>query len=75
MVLSVPLEVLALDKKVCPWPLPSSGQALVAPEPGSSLTRLWAAHLFKDLESSWCPEMVYQCSNGHRCVTAANGGS
>lgn len=30
--LSEPLEVLALDKKVWPWPLPSSVQAWLALE-------------------------------------------
>lgn len=58
MALSGPLEVVTLDKKVWPWPLPSSVQALVALEPGSFLTRRWTAHLFKDLEGFWCAEMV-----------------
>lgn len=50
--LSEPLEVVALDKKVRSRPLLSSVQALVALEPGSFLTRHWAAHLFKDWKAS-----------------------
>lgn len=73
--LSEPLEVVALDEKVRPWPLPSSLQALVALEPGSFLTRRWAAHLFKDWKASGVLRWFDSVLMSHHCVTMGNRGS